>query len=58
MIYEIEVIERSKKGIKFHLFTMEGESWNQLSGACGLTMELSTFDVFCERLGIDYDIAE
>jgi len=58
MTYEIEIRERSKKGIKFDLFVLDFDSRTQLTGPCGLTMELSTFEDFCDRLGIDYDMPE
>lgn len=58
MIYEIEVKERSQTGIKFSLFVLDFDERTNLSGPCGLTMDLSTFRDFCDRLGIDYEIAE
>jgi hypothetical protein len=56
MIYEIEIRERSKKGVKFDLYLVDFDARQKLSGACGLTMDLSTFQDFCDRLGIDYEI--
>lgn len=58
MTYDIEVRERSKTGIKFDLFVLDFDERKQLTGPCGLVMDFSTFQDFCDRLGIDYDIAE
>jgi hypothetical protein len=58
MTYEIEIKERAKTGIKFDLYVVDFDTRHKLTGPCGLTMDLSTFEDFCDRLGIDYDIAE
>jgi hypothetical protein len=54
-VWVIKVLERSKSGIKFHLYANRLGSTSQVSGPCGITMEFSTFEDFCMELGIDYD---
>lgn len=54
-VWVIKVLERSKSGIKFHLYANTLGATSQVSGPCGLTMEFSTFEDFCMELGIDYD---
>ena len=50
--WHIKTLEQSKKHIKFHLYAGD----QQVSGPCGLTMDLSTFEDFAQNLGIDSDI--
>ena len=49
----IKVLEKSKSGVKFHLYANRLGATTQASGPCGITMELSTFEDFCADLGID-----
>lgn len=52
-VYLIKVQERSKTAIKFDLLANFMGRTTQVSGPCGLTMELDLFEDFCGQLGID-----